>query len=205
MKRKSVSEPSWERIDHVYTSTLYLSLPLSLPLPQSGCRAHLSPCLLPFVCQPFFFQPFPAFLTSCSSSLTLSLPLLACPCLFLSQHVMQINKAEVRWELVLLILFEMTVLQLSPQHVAHLQVNIKQKHVEVLSFSTLKILTTCLYDTLWHNSEMCMQINISSHTHSTHQQQSQFSCIACCVAAVTASAAFDSVRIDEQSSGAGTH
>lgn len=57
MKRKKVSEPSCERIDHVYSSTLYLSLcswsssfspTLSLSLSPSVilCSSHLTSSLL---------------------------------------------------------------------------------------------------------------------------------------------------------------
>lgn len=45
MKRKSVSEPSWERIDHVYTSTLYLSL--SLPFSAAESSSFSVPLSLP--------------------------------------------------------------------------------------------------------------------------------------------------------------
>lgn len=94
VKRKSVSEPSWERIDHVYTSALYLSL--SLPL--SACRAHLSPSLSPsLICHTFFFLPFPTFPTASSSFLSQSLLLFSpCSCLFLSCSVMQCGNTETR-------------------------------------------------------------------------------------------------------------
>lgn len=77
VKRKSVSEPSWERIDHVYTSTLYLSLAFSSSLCPKNSSFFLS--LPPSVCHIFSLLSLPPFLSASSSSLKHSLLLAAVP------------------------------------------------------------------------------------------------------------------------------
>lgn len=54
-------------------------------------------------------------------------------------------------------------------------------------------------------TSVCRHTDVGPHTESTDQQQSLFSHPVRWLAAVTASVAFGSERIDERSSGAGTH
>ena len=69
----------------MFTPQLYTSLSLSVSLPLSGCRAHLSLCPPPCLCLSYFLLRaipcFPHCIILVSSS---SLLLPACPCLLLS-------------------------------------------------------------------------------------------------------------------------
>lgn len=158
VKRKSVSEPSWERIDHVYTSTLYLFL--SLPL--SACRAHLSLCLSPSLCLSYFLLSAIPYFSHCISLVSHTLIFAACLSLSISIYTykaMQQSWHEI-WAAATNFVLDEGV---SPQHVAHGRKSLtdsnkvetsRSPHVWLMSCSNLKNFSASLYATHCHNTQV---------------------------------------------------